>query len=496
MPTNVSQLTKVEKNNIINKHKALVDELNAYLPDEQKIEYNSNLEALLDDEKVAGYCKTVSELDERMRKQKEIYTDYIKDNPIPQKNSYLPRTIWMGLKTENTDIAKEYNKKYLDEYRKNPEKIFYQRYKKVLEFNPKRILDIIDDKEKLVEFYKNNQELCEDAFCFSSALSNPAIKLNPELKRAKPCMVKLVETFAYPMVVAKAEMDAGAFVFPKLTQEQAAIIVNTNPNLMKSESPLRAGLSDALDPGGVNKIKNTFKTITDHGYKLEPGVAVKYQALQFNPNTNTEAEINLEDGIKNLKNDGNICVRERQPEEIDEIMKINNANEKAYLSVWQKRFSRNYNEKTFDLESIKNANKGGFFERTFKRTSVEYRTFIQTLQDFNNPESQNYLNKELLKKTAEDYFDYKTEQGISFNKLDETSKGRLKLVSSVIKTINDMDNDPEAVNKEIENDLNEIPIVREQFLNENDIEEKNVIDNNIEFDNNIIINEKSMDLKN
>ena len=493
MPTNVTQLTKVEKNNIINKHKALVDELNTYLPDEYKIQYDSTLEAKLEDPKTAAYCKTVYELDERLKRQKAIYLDYIKDNPIPQKINYLPRTIWIGLKTENTDIAKEYNKKYLDEYRKNPEKIFYQRYKKVLEFNPKRILDIIDDKEKLIEFYKNNQELCEDAFCFSSAMGNPNAKINPELKKAIPCMVKIVESFAYPMVFAKTEMDAGALVFPKLTQMQAGIIVDAHPDYMKNGSPLRTCLSEALDPNGVDKVKNTLKTITDYGYKLEPGIAVKYQALKHNPNTNTEAEINLEDGIKNLKNDGNICVRERQPEEIDEIMKINNAHEKAYLSVWQKRFSRNYNEEPFNLESIKNANKGGFFERTFKRTSAEYRTFIQTLQDFNNPESQNYLNKELLKKTAEDYFDYKTEQGISFNKLDETSKGRLRLVSSVIKTINDMDNDPEAVNKDIKNNLNEISIVREQFLNKNDIEE-NAIDN-VEYDNNIIVNEKSMDLK-
>lgn len=494
MPNKPLQLTKVEKNNIINRHKELVDKLNTYLPDEFKIKYNSDLETILDDEKNVKYYKTVTALDERRKKQRTIYKEYIKNNPIPQEKNPLPRTLWFGLKTENTNMAKEYNKKYLDEVRSNPEKIFYQRYKKVLEFNPKMLLNIIDDKQKLVEFYYNNQELCDDAFVFYSSMGNPNVKIEPALKEASPCMVKIVESLAYPMIVAKADIDAGAFVFPKLTQEQAAIIIDANPNLMDKESPLRTSFSEVLDPSGVNNIKNTFKTITDYGFKLEPGIAVKYQALKHDPKTNRDFEINLEDGIKNLKNDGNICVRERQPEEIEEIMKINNAHEKAYLSIWQKNFSNNYDRDPFNFEEIKNANRGGFFERTFKTTSPEYRLFIQTFKEFNDPESSNYLNKDLLKKTAEDYFDYKIEQGISFSKLDDTSKGRLRLVSTVIKTIEDMDNNKDTVNREIKNNLNELTSVsRKPFLKEHEVEDVMAIEE-INNDNNIISHEKSIDL--
>lgn len=487
-------LTKAEKNNIINKHKALVDELNVYLPDEFKIKYNNDLEAILEDEKQVRYYKLVNSLNERAQKQKDIYREYIKNNPIPDKKKILPRTIWSGLKTENTDMAKEYNKKYLDEYRKNPEKIFYQRYKRVLEFNPKMILNIIDDKQKLVEFYYNNQELCDDAFVFNPSMSDQNAKINPLLKEASAGMIRIVESFAYPMIVAKTDMGCGAFIFPKLTQEQAAIIVDAHPIYMDKESPLRSSFSEALDPSGVDKIKNTFKTITDYGYRLEPGIAVKYQALKHNPKTNNDVEINLDDGIKSLKNDGNICVRERQPEEIEEIMMINNAHETAFLNVWQNFFSKNYDEKTFNFEEIKYANRGGFFERAFNRTSPEYKAFIQAFKEFNDPESSNYLNKELLKQTAEDYFDHKTERGISFSKLDDTSKSRLKLVSSVIKTINDME-DKDTVEKEIKNNLKElIPVVRKQFLNENDIKDNTIVEE-INNDNNIIIsNEKSIDL--
>ena len=496
MPKTTLKLTASEKNNIINKHRALVDEFNAYLPDEFKIEYNKDLETILEDEKSVKYYKMINALNERDKKQIEIYKDNIKDNPIPQNRNYLQRTLWIGLKTENTDMAKEYNKKYLDEFRTEPEKIFYQRYKKVLEFNPKKLLDVIDDKEKLVEFYYNNQELCDDAFVFNASMDNNFAKINPELKNAVPCMVKIVEALAYPMIIARSEMDVGAFIFPQLTKEQAAIIVNAHPKYMDGKSPLRKSFSEALDHSSRDKIKNTFKTITDFGYKLEPGLAVKYQALMHDPKTNKDIEISLEDGIKNLNNNGNICVRERQPEEIAEIMKINNAHETAYLHVWQKNFSNNYNKnkEPFDFEKIKYENKGGFFERAFNRTSVQYRDFIQVFQEYNDPQSKNYLNKDLLKEKAENYFDYKTEKGISFSKLDETSKGRLKLVSSVIKTINDMDKDEDGVNRDIENYLKEMPsISRKPFLEENDVEDEPIADN-LDCEENIIAKENSIDL--
>ena len=124
---------------------------------------------------------------------------------------------------------------------------------------------------------------------------------------------------------------------------------------------------------------------------------------------------------------------------------------------------------------------------------LQYKAFIQAFKEFNDPESSNYLNKDLLNQTAEDYFDHKTERGISFSKLDDTSKSRLKLVSSVIKTINDME-DKDTVEKEIKNNLKElIPVVRKQFLNENDIKDNTIVEE-INNDNNIIIsNEKSID---
>ena len=177
------------------------------------------------------------------------------------------------------------------------------------------------------------------------------------------------------------------------------------------------------------------------------------------------------------------------------MLRINNARDIEYLNVWQKNFSNNYEKQPFNLEAIKEANKGGFFERMFRRTSTQYKAFIQALKDYNDPKSENYLNKDLLRERAEDYFNYKTENGVSFSRLDETSRGRLQLVSAVIKTINEMERDNEKVERQIDKNLEEEQVVvRESFLNEKAVED-NVIIDGINKEEIILNNEISEDLK-
>jgi hypothetical protein len=264
---------------------------------------------------------------------------------------------------------------------------------------------------------------------------------------------------------------------------------------MENGGPLKDNLAEALNGAEKDRIKDIYKTITDYGYRLEPGFFLKYQALEHNRETNRDVEISLDDGIKNLKNNGDLCVRERQPEEIDEMLRVNNAREIEYLKIWQKNFSNNYEKQPFNLEAIKEANKGGFFERLFKKTSPQYTAFIQTFKEYNDPKSPNYLNKDLLRDRAEDYFNYKTENGVSFSRLDETSRGRLQLVSAVIKTINEMERDNEKVERQIDKNLEEEQvIVRKSFLKEKEVEDNQII-NDINKEEIIINNEISQDIK-
>jgi len=493
MPNDEYLLKDNEKKIILNKHKAVVDEFNKYLPDEFKVKYDESLIQKLEDKNEVKYYKTLEKIKTHLNRQKEIYTKLKNEKPINEEKNVLPRTIWYGFKTENTTEANEYNKKFYNEYLDKPEKVFYQRYKKVLEFDPQKLLDVIDDKQKLAEFYLNNQELCEDAFVFAASMGAPENKLSPELKSSYMGMVKLIETLSYPLSYTKTMIECDELVMPKLSSEQVAILINANPDYMKEESPYRRIFSHKLDVGAKDKIKESFKTVLDHQYKLGKGFFVRYQALSHDEKTNTETEISLVDGIKKLNEKGDLCVRERQPEEIKKIMKINDAYEKEYSRVWQKHLSANYNKEVYNFERIKNANKGGIFERIFNTTSVEYKRFIKALEEYNDPRSDNFLNKENLKEKSIAYFDYKTEKGISFNKLTETEKSRLNLVSSVIRTITEMENNKDKIDVEIYNNLEPAQIDKKPLL-EKDVTEENFIDNNIEVETNVIEKENELNL--
>ena len=62
----------------------------------------------------------------------------------------MNRSFQFGFKTSGSTEDNEYNEKLYKEYQKDPERIFYQRYKKVMEFNPQELINIGNDKQKLV----------------------------------------------------------------------------------------------------------------------------------------------------------------------------------------------------------------------------------------------------------------------------------------------------------------------------------------------------------
>jgi hypothetical protein len=493
MPNEKIVLKEEEKKQIIEKHKALVDQFNNYLPDELKIKYDTNLDDKLNDEKEVKYYKTLEKIKTHLARQKEIFDELKAEKPINPDKNVLPRSIWYGFKTENSPDAKEYNRKLYNEYLEKPEKVFYQRYKKVLEFDPQKLLDCLDDKQKLADFYLENQAIIEDAFVFAASMGAPENKLNPELKSAYSGMVKMVETLSYPAGYTKANIQSDSIAMPDLSVDQIALLINANPNFMKEESPFRGAFNQKLDSSTKDKIKEAYDTVKKHGYKLGKGFYVRYQALSHDEKTNKDKEISLDDGINKLKNNPDLCVRERQPEEVKNILLINDAYEKEYSRVWQKHLSANYNKEPFDLERIKNANKGGFFERMFNTTSHEYKRFIKALEDYNDPKSENYLNKDDLKDKASAYFDYKTSDGVSFSKLNETERNRLALAASVVRTITEMENEKEKVDAEIFGNLEPSEIEKEPLLDK-DVVEDNFIDNNIEQDNNVIKKENELNL--
>ena len=493
MPNKIS-LTQEEKNAIIIRHRELVDEFNKYLPDDNKIPYDNDLENKLEDEAEVKYYKTLQAIGDRERKQKEIYQKLIEDyGDMPQERLSLARTFQSALKTENTEQAKEYNENLYREYQSDPDKVFYKRYKEVLEFNPQKLLNALDDKQKLADFYLENQTVCDDAFVYDSAISNKYFDINKDLQKSASGMSKTIESLNIAKKVCDADM-VDYFSFPKMTSEQYNMVMAGNPSkYMTKGAPLQPKFNQFVAPAKPEEVKAEFQAIKNHGLMLGKGFFLRYKALEHDDKTNTTKEIPIEDAVKNYKSNGNITIEERSRNEIFNLRRINDTYDREYMNIWQEKFAKNYKDKPFDFDEIKEANKGGTFERLFNRTSKEYQEFIRTLGEYNNPESPNYMNKELLKETAQAYFDYKTERGISFNRIDKTGQDRLMLVSAVIQTINDMDNNEKEVSAKINNAIYEIDPARKQFLRENDLDD-NLLNNEINNDFESLKLDKSLEV--
>lgn len=466
------EFTQQEKDEIIAKHTALIDEFNAFLPNEQKLKYDENLINRLNDENEVKYYKTLNEAKEKMTRQKQIYDELeARFGPAQAGKNFMNRSIHFGFKVEDTTEAREYNEKLYQKYQKDPDTVLYQRYKKVLDFNPQEIMKIADDKVKLAEFYLNNQRLCEDAFVVNSVLDNPDAKINPTLKASLKNMANDIEGVTFPVNNIKKEMGESYFTFPQyMTPEQAAILIAVNPKYMEKNAPLRGCFDNAINQNEASaNPKETIDIFKKSGLIIGKGFFKRYKATIHDPETNTTKEVSLEEGLKR-REEGNVTISERPKEEKREINKINNAYYVQYQNVFKDRFSKNFDNQAFDLNRIKLAHQGNWVERFLRKTSPEYKAFIKQFEAYNDPTSKDYLNKDKLRNTAQAYYDHKAEQGISLSNMDATGRGRLKLVSAVIKTIDQM----EANEKDVDNDISdrlreEDDIVREQFLNENEV---------------------------
>ncbi len=473
------KLLENEKNEIISNHKRLVDEFNLYLPNEIKLSYDEELNDKLDDPKFANYYLTITGIDQKIKKQHEIYLKLISDyGDIPSDQLYLARSFASGLKTEDTDEAREYNVKLYEEYKDHPDIAFYKRYKNVLEFDPEKLINVLDDPQKLLDFYKENQAVCDDAFVFASAMGNPDAYISPGLRKAISGIQGMVEVLAYPAHFVKNQ-KIEPLAFPDLTDEQAQAILAGNPLYMSITNPISLKFNDILGAKELEKIKDSFNVVKNYGLEVGKDFFFKYVALKFDSETNSYKEMSIDNAIISKRTDDSIIIRERTPKEVFELKRINSAFDNEYLNIFKRNFSNNYDKKPFDYEEIRINNRGNLFERFFNRTSDQYKEFIEALRDFNDNSSPNYLNRDYLRNRAIAYNDYKISQGLSFDKMSTTSQNRMKLASAVIKTLDDMDKDLNGLVNEVNKNIYGAE-EKKQFLNEADVSDEintNVIDN-------------------
>lgn len=499
MPDKI-QFTTEEKNLLIQKRKEYIAEFNQYLPDEQKLVYDeAEFKKQLDDEANVKYYKSLKELEYRMQRQKEIHQKLIEDyGNVPNDRDLLARSFSSQLRVDNTKEAQEYNEKLYLEYQNDPDKALYKRYKNVLEFNPQTFLNVIDDKQKLIDFYLKNQALCDDAYVYTSTFDSPDSNINKNLRNSISGMQKLIQDLNFPRKICSADM-VDYLSFPEITMEQANMIAAGNPTkYMGLGTKMSDKFNQLLTPVKAEETKEAYKIIKDHGFTLGKGFFLKYVAEEHDPKTNTTKEISVDDGIRKLKDNPNVTVRERTVDEIRELIRINKVYDREYVDIWQHKFSEKYDYKPYDFDAIKNANKGGFFERFFRTTSREYNNFIKALEDFNDPTSPKFGDKNHLRDSAQAYLDHKTAQGLSFNHIDNTGRGRLILVTSVINAIDEMDDDYNQINTEINNrifsETTPTPTpTKEAFLTGAEVND-NFISNNIENIPDPLVKNNELDL--
>lgn len=468
--------SKEEKEYILKRHKELVDNMNKYLPPDQKLSYDQNLEASLDDQKVVGQYRIAQEIKEVQKKQAQIQKDLqakfgkSRHDPDP-----LSRTIVYALNPKDTKEAKEYNEKIYKDYLNDPDKVVYLRYKKILEVNPKDIYDLKDDKLKLAEYYRDNYPLCDEAFAFTSVINRSNV--TPALKNALKSVSAPLETFGYPQLTMQAANDLDFFACPNLNLQQADIIMNNDHELLDTAKPeLFNTLNYHVQKATMEKPTEYFGKFIDNGQKLEQGYFIK----------NRPEQVTMENGqpvVKEAKYDqifnkepGQFRIAERSADDQFEIRCMNTSFQREYLYNFQNQINNQLNRTSnFDIDRILKDRQGGFWERRIKHsTSQEYKNFEQAFRNYNDPNSPDYCRKGKLQEATDAYLNHKgVNDENDLNRLSGTSLVRSELALAVRGALNNQETLANMVDEQWLDEY-QVEVSRQPFLTEEDVAENGV----------------------
>ena len=463
-------LTKEEKQRIMQRHKELVDRMNQTLPDGMKLKYDENLEKRLDDPKEVGLVRIAQEMEERKNQQRKIEADLESRFGKCKIKTNLSRAFFYELDTSGTPEANAYNERLYKDYIENPDKVIFLRYGKLLETDPTGIYNCDDDPLKLAEYYKDTYPLCEEGFVFDSVVGSSDLA-TPDMRVAlKGSLVKPMETIGYPVNMMRAAAHPDFLACPKMTMEQVLLIENTDREFMlECGEGFKRVLDETLVQATVDTPKTFFGKFIERGIPLQQGMFAKLRAESYDLDANGNP-INIQEAKFDqvLSGPGNsnkeYRIAPRPDANLLHVSSMNKSFEKHYLDSWQKKFSQKQGRiNEFNVQEIENAHKGGWWERHIPwLTSKQYKQFMQAFKDYNNPESEHYLDKAHLKAKGEAYMAHKARQGkTSIERARGTDKIRMQLVTSTIEACDETT--PQSVAKEWLKDYSP-EIKREPFL--------------------------------
>ncbi len=482
---NENLLSEAEKTKLIAEHLAYINDFNSHFPDNMKIQYDEKafLSKLNDPDEVSRYKRSILR-EQKLQQQELIYAKLESQyGKAPDNRNYLNRNIQFAFKTDGSPESNAYNEKLYSNYVKNPEALLYTKLKNIMDTNPQAYYESLDDKGKLCDYYDFNQEVVEDAFVFATIVKGDALEwATPEMKNAIKSMKKPIESLGVAQREAYASLGSAYFTMPKLTPQQASILMASGPKYAGNDArpEIRNSVLNALwTDSSVEQPKEYYNKLMQQGMQLNKGFFLSHVALE-RQDDGTYKEVSFDDVMNNPDNP-NLSIRKRTEDEIWHIRNISKEYETEYLGLWQKKYA-DVSGEAFDIPKIKDQNKGNIFERVFRRTSNEYKAFIKQFEEYNNPKSKDYLNRDKLFEKADAYEQHKISQGKSYEEMDTTSKGRMDFVHNVKETLTYMKKADDVIRNKIENKLYADPENRksigESFLNIEDVEEKN--ENNLD----------------
>lgn len=484
--------SKEEKEQIIARHRELVDTFNKHLPHGQKLMYNENLEKELDKEENIALYRIGQQVHEKQLQQQAILKNMEGKYGKRTESNCMSRSLQYVFDTSGTKEAQKYNERIYRDYMQDPNKVAYQRYKGVLDFNPREAFDTRNDKVKLAEYYVKTYPLCEEAFVFHSVVENG--NSTPAMKEAITSMKKPLEVLSYPKNIVNTAYDLDNFAFPKMTAQQVEhYFNNAHEDLLNLTPTVNTKLNGVLEEATMDKPWQYYGKLQKHDIPLEESTFLKNKPVEKIENNGevTYKEVIYDKLIASKQ--GQVVLKQRSEDEIFKVRCMNKSFVKQYTKWWGKEFQEIRGEEgPFDLARIEDRHKGGFFERyIWHSTSNEYKEMIQAMKDFHNPESEHFGDKVHLKGKANAYIDRKMlRQGYAtIDQMKGTSKARTQLALDIIEACDEkVDFDKIENDWYKENEIAEV-VEKEQALNANDVEEKPLVEDKQQVKENEIKND-------
>lgn len=486
-------LTDVEKQDATVKFENLFEKLNAYfkknnMPELNYQEEKAKLEQRLNDPKMVARYRLSKEIKDLKKAKAEAYEIAKKaivgdQKDLGIKNNHLSRTIEYLMKTDNTQESNEYNIKLLNSYIKDPEGFTRERLKNIMTYDPTELINIGDDKLKILEFYKNNMAFCQECndFASSSIIDHLDPPLSKEFKAADLAIANFTESVHFGAMISPESDSLEFFAYPEFsaelndklfhdttkifgrgntTKEQKTVLQYRGTTSVNLHKPL-SSLADKMKAKGLVVDKNLF---------------LKYKAYEVNPQTKEIKEVRISDYLENKPN---VKIALRSPDEIERLVRFAPEGFKDKVhNAFLDKFNQKTNRSNYSYEEINNKMKGGFFAKIFRRPSKEFNAYMKALKAYNDPKDVDYLNKSRLSKAGNDYLKHvENNGGLDVNNMNSTRKMRFNLVKNTMDTFEEMNHEKveDKLYNEVYNNVIKEPAFKE---NENDI----IIDNSIKND--------------